>query len=448
MTPSELHQYNAELFWHPMASPADMKAHKPIVIHRAGGVEVEDIDGHRTVDGVGGLWCVNLGYSNDTVKEAINRQLQDLPFFNCFRGTSNSKAIELSLLLTDFFEPEGMARAFYTSGGSDSVETALRLTRQFHKIAGAPEKTKFISLRSGYHGTNFGGGSVNGITRFHRAYGPMLPGCYHIPCPWTYRNPWNESDPEKLSALCANALEAEIRFQDPATVAAFVMEPVVGSGGVIPPHESFMPKVRDICDRHGVLLIADEVITGFGRTGAWCGSRLWGVKPDMMTLAKGITNGFVPFGAVLLSERIAETFEAENGPIAALSTGYTYSGHPVGAAAAIASITEAKRLQVAENARVRGEEMLARFQALQGKYDVVGDVRGKGLMLAIELVSDRDTKAPLGKSDVQEIFAATYRAGAMVRVSGNTIIVSPPLIITAEHVERIVNCIGVGLASV
>jgi putrescine---pyruvate transaminase len=448
MTRNELHRYNAELFWHPMAGPADMKAHKPIVIHRASGVEVEDIDGHKTVDGVGGLWCVNLGYSNDAVKEAINRQLQDLPYYNCFRGTSNSKAIELSLLLTGFFEAEGMARAFYTSGGSESVETALRLARQFHKLAGAPEKTKFISLRSGYHGTNFGGGSVTGMARFHRAYGPMLPGCFHIPSPWTYRNPWNESDPEQLAALCAGALEAEIRFQDSDTVAAFIVEPVIGSGGVIPPHESFMPKVREICDRYGVLLIADEVITGFGRTGAWCGSRLWGVKPDVMTLAKGITSGYVPFGAVMLSEEIAKVFEGESGPIAAVSTGYTYSGHPVGAAAAIAAITEAKRLQVAENARIRGEEMLAAFEALRDKYDIVGDVRGKGLMLAIELVSDRGARTPLDRNDVQKIFAATYRAGAMVRVSGNMLIVSPPLIVTAEHVQRIVDCIDAGLASV
>lgn len=447
MNVTDIEKYNAELFWHPMSQPADMQANKPIVINKGEGVEIEDIHGHRTVDGVGGLWCVNLGYSNQAVKEAMNKQLDTLPYYNCFRGTSNDKAIELSVLLNDSFKAEGMARAFYTSGGSDSVEVALRIARQYHKLSGNPERTKFISLRSGYHGTHFGGSSVNGIPRFQRQYLPVLQGCFHIPSPWTYRNPWDEEDPETLVRLCLQSLEAEIKFQGADTIAAFIMEPVLGSGGVIVPPASFMPGIREICDKHGILLIADEVITGFGRTGSWSGSQHWGVKPDLMTLAKGISNGYIPFGAVMLNDRIAEPFEKEINPAAALSTGYTYSGHPMGAAAAIAAISESKRLQLPENAAARGKEMLDGFKALKQKHEIVGDVRGVGLMQCLELVSDRESKAPLASAAMQGIFKAIYEAGAMVRVSGNMLIISPPLIINTEHVNKIVDCVDAGLAS-
>ncbi|MEO1027406.1 MAG: aminotransferase class III-fold pyridoxal phosphate-dependent enzyme, partial [Pseudomonadota bacterium] len=175
--------------------------------------------------------------------------------------------IELSMMLKDFFEPDGLSRAFFTSGGSDSVEVSLRLARQFHKLRGEAGRVKFLSLKKGYHGTHTMGASVNGNANFRTAYEPLMPGCYHIPSPYTYRNPFNETDPEKLAQLCLSALEDEIRFQDPGTIAAFIMEPVLGAGGVIPPHESFMPGVREICSKHGILLISDEVITAFGRTG-------------------------------------------------------------------------------------------------------------------------------------------------------------------------------------
>ena len=201
-------------------------------------------------------------------------------------------------MLRDFFEPDGLSRAFFTSGGSDSMEVALRLARQYHKIRGAAGRIKYLSLKKGYHGTHTMAASVNGNANFRTQYEPLMPGCYHIPAPYTYRNPFNETDPEKLAQLCLAALEDEIAFQGAETIAAFVMEPVLGAGGVIVPHESFMPGVRQICDKHGILLIADEVITAFGRTGDWTGSRHWGVKPDMACTAKAmkvsstVRNGF------------------------------------------------------------------------------------------------------------------------------------------------------------
>lgn len=256
-----LKENNARKMWHPMAHPRDMQDNPPVIVTEAEGVRITDIDGHQVIDAVGGLWNVNLGFSCQPVKEAISAQLDRLPYYSAFRGTTNDAIIELSDVLTDFFAPEGMARCFFTSGGSDSVESALRLARQYHKARGEPGRIKFLSLKKGYHGTHFGAASVNGNANFRTNYEPLLPGCHHIPAPYTYRNPFNETDPEKLAQLCLAALEDEIAFQGAGTIAAFIMEPILGAGGVIVPHETFMPGVREICSRHGILLIADEVIT-------------------------------------------------------------------------------------------------------------------------------------------------------------------------------------------
>ena len=443
-----LKEHNARSMWHPMAHPADSLANPPTIITRAQGVRITDVDGHEVVDAVGGLWNVNLGFSCQPVKDAIAAQLDVLPYYSTFRGTSNDAVIELSEGLRDFFAPDGLVRAFYTSGGSDSVETALRLARQYHKIRGEAGRVKFLSLKKGYHGTHFGGASVNGNANFRTQYEPLLPGCHHIPAPYTYRNPFNETDPAKLAALCLSALEDEIAFQGAGTIAAMIMEPVLGAGGVIPPHESFMPGVRAICDRHGILLIADEVITAFGRTGSWTGSRHWGVQPDLMCTAKAITNGYFPFGAVMISGAVAEVFENDRSGAAAIGHGYTYSGHPVGAAAAIACLAETQRLNVPENAAARGAQLFEGLQGLPEKYSVIGDVRGgHGLMCALELVADRGTKAPIDKGVIGRVQEVAYQAGAMVRVSGNNIIMSPPLVLSAQDVQVILAALDAGLAT-
>lgn len=441
-----LKENNARHMWHPMAHPAEMLAKPPKIITAAEGVTLTDVDGHKTLDAVGGLWNVNLGYSCDPVKKAIAEQLDQLAYYSAFRGTSTGPAVELSHALAEWFAPDGLVRAFFTSGGSDSVETALRLARQYHKIRGDRDRTKFLSLKKGYHGTHMGGASVNGNANFRRNYEPLLPGCFHIPSPYLYRNPFNETDPAKLAQACAAALEDEIAFQGADTIAAFIMEPVLGAGGVIPPHESFMPMVRDICDRSGILLIADEVITAFGRTGAWTGSRLWNVRPDLMCTAKAITNGYFPFGAVMIGEKFAEAFETSKDAFGAIGHGYTYSAHPVGAAAALACLPEITRLNVAENAAARGTELLDGANALMSKHELVGDVRGKGLMVAVELVSDRNNKSPASKDTVQKLFEAAYEAGVMLRISGPNIILSPPLVITSEDVSKIVSAIDTGLS--
>ena len=432
-----------------MAHPADSLANPPIIVAGAHGVRLTDVDGHEVVDGVGGLWNVNLGFSCQPVKDAIAAQLEQLPYYSIFRGTTNPPVIELAEKLRDFFAPDGLSRAFYTSGGSDSVETSLRLARQYHKVRGEPGRVKFLSLKKGYHGTHMGGASVNGNANFRTAYEPLLPGCYHIPAPYTYRNPFNETDPERLAQLCLQAMEDEIAFQGANTIAAMIMEPILGAGGVIPPHSSFMPGVREICDKHGILLIADEVITAFGRTGSWTGSRHWGVQPDMMCTAKAITNGYFPFGAVMIADKVVEVFERDETGKAAIGHGYTYSGHPVGAAAAIACLNETIRLNVPENAAARGEQLFKGLQDLMAKHDVIGDVRGgEGLMCAMELVSDRATKAPIDKGTIGKVAEVAYENGAMIRVSGPNIILSPPLVLTEDDANVILNALAAGFAAV
>jgi len=442
-----LKAHNGRFMWHPMTSPQDTIENPPKIITKSTGVSITDVDGHTVVDAVGGLWNVNLGYSCQPVKDAIAAQLDKLPYYSTFRGTSNDAVIELSVELSEFFAPDGMSSAFFTSGGSDSVETALRLARQYHKLRGEPGRVKFLSLKKGYHGTHIGGASVNGSANFRLDYEPLLPGCYHIPAPYTYRNPFNETDPERLAQLCAAALEDEINFQGANTIAAMIMEPILGAGGVIPPHKSFAPMVREICERNGILLITDEVITGYGRTGAWSGARLWGIQPDMMCTAKAITNGYFPFGAVMLGRNMIDVFE--NNPNARIGHGYTYSGHPVGAAAALACLAETKRLNVIDNAAARGTQLYEGAKALMEKYEVVGDVRGgHGLMTGIELVSDRNTKKPIDAARASKIQEVAYQSGAMVRVSGPNILLSPPLVLTEQDAQTILSALDAGLAAI
>ncbi len=443
-----LRENNARHMWHPMGHPADSQANPPAIIAKAEGVHIEDLDGHKTVDAVGGLWCVNLGYSNDVVKDAIAKQLYDLPYYSAFAGTSNPPAIEASYAVREFFEPDGMARVFFTSGGSDSVETCLRLARQYHRLRGEPTRTKFISLKKGYHGTHFGGASVNGNNRFRINYEPLLPGCFHLPSPYPYRNPFNEVDPAQLAQNIAAAFEDEIQFQGANTIAAFIMEPIQGAGGVIVPDASFMGLMRDICDRHGILMISDEVITGFGRTGSWSGARHWGVQPDMMSTAKGITSGYFPVGAAMFNEKVVDVFENSDPAEGGIYHGYTYSAHPVGAAAVTACLAETQRLDLKTNAAARGTQLFQGLQALADKHDIIGDVRGgEGLMAGFEMVTDRAAKTPVDPATVKRIQQATYEAGAMVRMGPPNILMSPPLTISESEINTILSALDTGLSA-
>lgn len=435
-------------FWHPKAHPLEMLSDPPRKIMSAEGVHITDSAGIRLLDAVAGLWNVNLGYSAQTIKDAITKQLDVMPYYSSFRGTTNEPAEELArILIEEWFGPEGMTRVFFSSGGSDAVETALRLARQYWKVTGVGERTKFISLRKGYHGTHFGGDSVSGGTFLRRSYEPLLPGCFHVPAPYLYRNQFGVDDDEQLAIACANALEDEVVFQGPDTVAAFIAEPVMGAGGMIVPPTSFWPRVREVCNRFGVLLIADEVVTGYGRTGFQCGSRAWGVKPDIMCTAKAITCGYFPFGATLVNDRIASAFEGTDALAAMITHGYTYSGHPVGCAAAIAALTMTREMKIWENAATRGTQLADGLQKLKQKHSLVGDIRAKGLMAGVEIVTDRNSKQPADKKLMGAVLAKAAAAGVMIRTMENNIILSPPLIVEEGHVQQILDALDEALSA-
>ena len=278
--------------------------------------------------------------------------------------------------------------------------------------------------------------SVNGNTNFRRAYEPLLPGCFHIDSPWLYRNAYTQDEAE-LGRIVAAQLEREIVFQGPDTVAAFIAEPIQGAGGVIVPPTNFWPLVREVCDRHGVLLIADEVVTGFGRSGALFGTRLWNVKADLWCLAKGISSGYVPLGATAVSETVAQVFDADESGAGQITHGYTYSAHPVAAAAALATLKILVEEDIpAHVAQVSGP-FQQRLRGLVQSHGFVGDVRGHGLMLAVEMVADQGTKAtlPKGSELPARVARAAYRRGLMVRVSGPNLILSPPLVINEAELE-------------
>jgi len=449
MTKDELKAANARYLWHPMAHPRGMREQPPDIIARGEGSWIWDIDGHKMVDGVGGLWSANLGFGRREVRDAIVAQLDELAFYNTFRGTTHPRAIELSARLVKLMEPDGVSAVLFGNGGSDAVEGALKIARQYWKLKGQADRTKFIALRQGYHGVHFGGMSVNGNTNFRRAYEPLLPGCFHIDTPWLYRNPYSD-DPERLARICAELLEREIVFQGPDTVAAFIAEPVQGAGGVIVPPASYWPLVREVCDRHGVLLIADEVVTGFGRTGHWFGTRLWGVQADLWCLAKGISSGYVPLGATAVNARVADAFLNGDPALGSMAHGYTYSGHPVAAAAALATLDVLESEDVVSNAARQGEHLMQRLRDIGARSRLVGDVRGVGLMVCLELVADKATKKPLprGAKEIGAVAHSAYRRGAMVRSSGANIILSPALTINRAEIDHLCDALAGAFAEV
>jgi len=426
-------------FWHPMLHPNEMKQREPIHIVSGDGVYIKDDNGKALLDGVAGLWCVNVGHNRPEMKAAIMKQLDELEYFQLFDGISHPRATEMAAKLVGMTQQENMKRAFFTSGGSDSVETALKLARQYHILNGEADRKKFISLKNAYHGVHFGAASVNGLNVFRRNYEPLLNGTIHVDAPWLYRNPWNCEDPDQLAQLCADQLAREIEHQMPDTVAAFIAEPVMGAGGVIVPPEKYWPLVREVCDRYGILLIADEVVTGFGRSGNMFGSRGWGVAPDMMCLAKGISSGYIPLGAVMINERMEQAWDANADFNGVIMTGYTYSGHPVACAAGMAALDIVEKENLPENAKVQGDYLINKLKPFADKFKSVGEVRGKGLMIAIDLVTDKQTRQPIDPADgfANQVAAVVRSEGVLVRPVGTKIILSPPLVYQQEHCDQL-----------
>ena len=438
---------NARHVWHPMIDPKVSAKNPPVIVSGSDGVHITDVSGKAYLDCTASLWNVNVGHNRPEIKNAIVDQLDKLAYYNTFGNASNPPSIALSALLMEMLELEDMARVMFSSGGSDAVEGALKLSRQYWKLVGKPEKTKFFSLKNAYHGVHFGGLSVSGGIPWRRAFEPVMPGCFHIDSPHLYRNAWTE-DHEELGEICADMLAREIELHGADTVAAFIAEPVQGAGGMIVPPANFWPRVREVCDKFDVLLIADEVVTGFGRTGTMFGSRHWGVKPDIMCLAKGINSGYVPLGATVVNKRIVEAWDKDD-PMAPIMHGYTYSGHPLACAAALANLDIVIEENLPANAGAVGSYFLERLGELT-RYPTVGDVRGLGLMLAVEFVKDRKTKEPFPAFDpyLMAIQTSCMTANVWVRIQANKMIFSPPLVFENSHVDTAVDAVHAALSQV
>jgi putrescine aminotransferase len=446
----DLADAHREALWTPYIQMKSVLEHGPIIFERAEGIYLYDNTGKRYIDGHASLWLMNVGFGRKEIADAAYEQMQKMTFFSMFQGFSNPPAIELAEFLLELTQPEGMGKVFYSDSGSEAVETALKMARQYWKNRGLDAKYKFIARRNSYHGVTFGALSASGITANRRMFEPLVPGFRHIPEPNCYRNAFGQNlTEEEVSIAAADALRRAIEFEGPETVAGFIAEPVQGAGGVIIPPESYLRRCREICTAYKVLFIADEVITGFGRTGTWFGSRTYGTQPDIMCFAKGITSGYIPMGATLCSNQIYEAFLGSPGDGKEFRHGNTYSGHATAAAAALANLRIVRRENLPDNARTVGAHFLAGLQGLQ-RHSIVGDVRGVGLIARIEMVGDKTTKEPLrpvgaAGSKVQQ---RAQELGVIFRNVGDVLTFSPPLILTVAQADEIVDVIGEAIGEV
>jgi len=423
---------------HPQHHPADHL--NPQIWVSGKGATITDIEGRTYIDGLSGMWNVNLGHGRRELVEAATAQLSTLAFATGYAGSSTVPAIELAERLREVVYPS--IEAFYfTSGGGDATDTSIRTARYFFRATGRPEKTKVIALRLSYHGSTVAASSATGVDEFSSVFGPRLPGFLHIPSPHPYRFEGPAGVPAGEAA--ANLLEQAILEEGAQTVAAFIAEPVQGGGGgVIVPPEGYFQRIREICDRHDVLFISDDVITGFGRTGRWFGLEHWGVEPDIVQFAKGVTSGYIPLGGVGVSARIKSVLDAA--PSARRWWhGYTYSGHPVACAVALANIRVIQEEELVSRVEILGRRLRAGLTAGVGEHPNVGEVRGIGLLAGIELVADRETKEgfPADAQVPRRLRAALRERGLVTRVLDNAICLAPPFVTTEDQVDRIVEIV-------
>jgi adenosylmethionine-8-amino-7-oxononanoate aminotransferase len=411
------------------------EAHEIPIITRGEGSYVYDEHGKRYLDGLSALFCVNAGHGRSEIGEAAAAQVKELGFYTNW-SYAHPKAIELATRIAAL-APGDLNRVFFTSGGSEAVESAWKLSRQYHKLTGNPLKTKIISRETAYHGTTFGALSITGITPLRTPFEPLVPGAFHVPNTNEYR--WPE---DRDTLWAADQIEAAIEFQGPETVAAVILEPVQNSGGCFVPQDGYWQRVREICDKHNVLLISDEVICSWGRLGYYFGVERFGVVPDMITTAKGITSAYAPMGGVIVSDRLADPFMSD---VKNFTHGITFGGHPVSAAMALANLDIFEREDLCGHVREKEAEFRGMLDKLREDLPIVGDVRGAGYFHALELVKDKETKESFSDEEGEELLRGfmsgeLYRHGLICRADdrGDPVIqLSPPLIADTEEFQLI-----------
>lgn len=429
-------------YFHPFTAIRDQQTNGALIMQGAAGCRLRDIDGKEYLDGAAGLWCVNVGYGRSEIAEAIRAQSLALPYFHSFNTIANEPAIRLSERLLAL-APDHMRRVFYGTSGSDANDTAVKLLWAYNIARGKPDKRKIVSRQYGYHGVSVASGSLTGIPSVHQHFGLPLDFVRHTSRPDLYRDAPARGcvTEEDYAAVLAEELDRLILSEGADTVAGFVAEPVMGTGGVHPPPLGYFAAIRKVLARHDVSLVADEVITGFGRLGAWFGSALYDMRPDLILTAKGLTSGYLPLSAAIVGDKIWSAFEEAGGDGRVFAHGFTYSGHPTCAAAALANLDILEREHLVRRVADMSGFFRNAFDERLAGLELVGDIRSAGFMLGVELVSDQGTKRPFPAEAkaAARVALAARRRGVLIRALPNSdvIALSPPFTISEDEIALI-----------
>nr|WP_210237413.1 aspartate aminotransferase family protein [Martelella lutilitoris] len=443
LTNDQLDRFDRENFFHPSTHLAQhARGESPSRIVKTGkGVFIEDRDGKKLLDAFGGLYCVNVGYGQESIIEAIAEQAKELAYYHAYAGHGTEAAINLAKMVIDR-APEHMSKVYFGLSGSDANETNIKLVWYYNNILGRPEKKKIISRWRGYHGSGLMTGSLTGLPGFQRKFDLPLERVFHTEAPYYYRRKDLAMSESDFVAYCVAELEHRIEREGADTIAAFIGEPVLGTGGLVPPPEGYWEAISAVLEKHDILLIADEVVTGFGRLGSMFGSAHFGLKPDLITIAKGLTSAYAPLSGSIVSEKMWKVLEQgtdENGPI---GHGWTYSAHPLGAAAGVANLKLIDELGLVKNAGETGAYFRAAMQDALGDHAHVGDVRGEGMLLAVEFVKDRESRTFFDPEEKigYKLAAALLSEGVIARAmpEGDILGYAPPLCLTREEADQIV----------
>jgi adenosylmethionine-8-amino-7-oxononanoate aminotransferase len=438
-----------ELARHIMVDFLPMKtfAENPLILTEGRGIYVTDVDGRRYIDGLSGTFCVNLGHGNKALAEAAARQIERLALA-CPTLATNDRALELTKVLLDMM-PRQYTTVKLLSGGSEVTEAAIKMARQYHKQTGRATKYKVLSHYRAYHGATGHALAAGGQPGWRAAYEPLPGGFIHLHTPDPYRPPF-PGTPETAGDTYVRLLEEVIELEGPDTIAAFITEPILMSAGVVVPPRQYLPRVRALCDRHDIVLIYDEIITGFGRTGTMFAAEHWDAWPDIFCLGKGISGGYAALSANVLTGRLAQAFWGETADAVQFHAGHTYGGNPVACAVGLAAIRQIVEDRVVENSKARGAQAQARLRELAGRYPVIGDVRGEGLLVGVELVKDPATRErfPASVNFGIQVREAARRRGLLLRASHWMVALAPPLTTTAAETDEILDLFEASLADV
>lgn len=427
---------DAAHYLHPFTDHAALGRTGTRLITRAQGVYLYDSEGRQILDGMSGLWCVNLGYGRRELADAAYRQLQELPYYNSFFQVAHPPAIELARLLVEV-TPQQFQHVFFTGSGSEANDTVVRVVRRYWEVQGQPKRTIIVSRKNAYHGSTMAGASLGGMAPMHAQGGLPIPGIVHIRQPYWFGE-GGDLSPDEFGRVAARALEEKILEIGPERIAAFIGEPIQGAGGVIVPPDSYWPEVQKIVDHYGILLVADEVICGFGRIGEWFGSQHYGIRPDLMPIAKGMSSGYLPIGGLMVGDRVAQALIEKGGEF---HHGFTYSGHPVSCAVGCATINILRDERIVERVKTDiGPYLQARWREL-ADHPLVGEVRGVGAIGALEIVKDKASRRTFANpGDVGTLCRdLCIQNGLVMRAVRDTMIIAPPLVISHGQVDELID---------